>query len=199
MLPSIPTPSSLTLLKITVSTLFFLGVASSRPTQNITIEVPYGTTNHGELNSLCIPPTWIDIATYLLLNYIAHGATVVSYPGESTLDTLLCVVTAILFPTFGVIRALNFIVRHPLLTTRNDLEVAARSGALCMLVRSSSWKPRKGDKIKNALIEDPSNEPSLQVRDTSPSNSSTSISQTYVPTYSYSRLIKLTDVFSLIP
>ena len=184
MLSLIPILSSRTLLNITVSTLFFLGVASSRPTQNITIEVPYGTTNHGEPNLFCIPATWNDIATYLLLNYVAHGATVVSYPGEATLDLLLAVLTAIYFPTYGVIRAFNFIVRHPLLTSRDDLKVAARSGALCMLVRSSSWKPQKGDKIKNALIEDPGNEPPLQVGNTSPSDPSPSISPTYVPTYS---------------
>jgi hypothetical protein len=199
MLSCIPIPQSRTLLNSIISILFFLGVASGRPTQNITIEVPYGTTNHGELNSLCTPATWIDIATYLLFNYVAHGATVVSYPGEPAVDTLLCVVSAILFPTYGVIRALNFIIRHPLLTTKNDLKVAARSGALCMLVRSSEWKPQKGDNIKNALIKDPGSEPSLQGRNTSREDPSTGISPTYVPTYSYSRPIKFTYAFSLIP
>ena len=87
-------------------------------------------------------------------------------------------VIAILSPTYGVIRAFNFIVRLPLLTAKNDLEVAARSGALCMLVRSSSWKPQKGDNIRNALIKDPK----------------TNTSPRYVPTYSYPRPIKLTNV-----
>ena len=95
-------PSFRALLHITISTLCFLGVAASRPTQNITIEVPYGTTNHGNLDSLCIPPTTIDIASFLLFNYFAHGATVVSYPGEPVSLTVLTVVVAILFPTTGV-------------------------------------------------------------------------------------------------
>jgi hypothetical protein len=199
MLSCIPIPFSRALLHITVSILCFLGVATSLPTQNITIEVPYGTTNHGEPNLLCIPATWSDFARYLLLNYVAHGATVVSYPGELAIDTFLCVVAAILFPSFGVIRAFNFIIRHPVLTAKNDLEMAARSGALCMLVRSSNWKPQRGDKIRNALIKDPGNELSLRGRNTSRSDPSTNISPTYVPTYSYSRPIKLMNVFPLIP
>ena len=155
--------------------------------------------NHGEPNLLCIPATWSGFTSYVLSNYVAHGATVVSYPGELAFDTLLSVVAAILFPTFGIIRAFNFLFRHPSLTARNDLEMAARSGALCMLVRSSSWKPQKGDKIRNALIKDSGNEPSLRGRNTSRLDPSTNISPTYVSTYSYSRPIKLTNVFSLIP
>ena len=157
MLSCIPIPSSRALrLHITLSTLCFLRAATSRPTQNITIEAPNGTTNHGEPNSYCTPATWIDIASFLLFNYVAHGATVVSYPGESTTEKLQNVVVAMLVPAFGVIRAFNFIIRHPLLTAKNDLQVAAKSRALCMLVRSSSWKPQKSDNIKNALINDPS-------------------------------------------
>ena len=194
---SIPILPSRALLHITVPILCFLGVAASRPlnTQNITIEVPNGTTNHGEPYSFCTPATWSDIASYLLLNYVAHGATVVSYPGETAVDMLLCMMAAIAFPTFGVIRALNFIVRHPVLSTGNNLKVAARSGALCMLIRSPSWKPQPGDNIRNALINDPGNESSLQSHNaTSRSNSSTNTPPKYVSTNSYFRPIRLTNV-----
>ena len=98
-------------------------MAASRPTQNVTLQVPYGTTDHGDPDSLCIPPTWIDIASFFLFNYIAHGATVVSDPGYSS--TFINVVTAILLPITGVEQALNSIFRHPRLTDKNDLEVAA--------------------------------------------------------------------------
>ena len=174
------------------------GVAIGRPTQNMTIEAPYGTTNHGDPNSLCVPATWAEIASFLLFNYVAHGATVVSYSGEAAFDTLLSVVAAILFPTSGIIRALNFIVRRPLLTAVDDLEVAARSGALCMLVRSSSWKPQTGDNIRDALIKYPGNEHSLRGPNTSSLDPSANIAPTYVPIYSYSRPIILTNIFSLI-
>ena len=191
MSPCKPTPSSRALLHITLSILCVLGVAAGRPTQNITIEVPNGTTTHGD--SFCIPPTAVDIASFLLFNYIAHGATVVSYPGELWYFTASIILAAILFPTTGVKRAFNLIIRHPLLskTAKTDLEVAARAGALCMLVRSSTWRPQKGDDIKNARID------KLQSRDTSRSDPSTSISPTYVPIFSYFRPIKLTNLFSL--
>ena len=193
MLSCIPIPSSRALLHITITILCLLGVAK---TQNSTTDSPNDTTNpsnNGTTN--CFPATSVDIASFLLFNYVAHGATVVSYPGEPAFDTLLSVVAAILFPTFGVIRALNFINRHPLPKAKNDLEVAARSGALCMLVRSSSWKPQKGDNIRNALIKDPDDESSVRARSISHPDLSTGNSPKYVPTYSYSRPIKFTNCF----
>ena len=66
---------------VTLDTLYSM-LETSRPTQNITLQVPYGTTNHGDPDSFCIPPTRIGIASFLMFNYIALGATVVSYPGE---------------------------------------------------------------------------------------------------------------------
>ena len=198
MLSCISTPYSRALLHITLFILCFPGVATSRPTQNITLQVPYGTTNHGDPDSLCIPPTWVDIASFLLFNYVAHGATVVSYPGERWSFTFRVVVTAILFPTTGVKRALNLIFRHPrlTLTSKSDLDVAARSGALCMLVRSRSWKPREGDNIRNALINNPRNILSRRGRKTGRSDPSANISPTYVPTYSYPRPSKLNECIS---
>ena len=195
----IPIPPSRALLHTTVLILCFLGVASSRPlnTQNITIEVPNGTTNHGEPYSFCTPATWSNIASYVLLNYVAHGATVVSYPGEPWFDMFLNIVAAIVFPVFGVIRAFNFIFRCPIRSTGNDLKVAARSGALCMLIRSPNWEPRPGDEITNALINNSGNESSLRSHNaTSHSDSSTNMPLTCVPTYSYSRPIKLMNVLS---
>jgi hypothetical protein len=182
MLSRIPNPPFRALFYISLSILCLLAVAASRSTQNFTIEVPNGTINHGKPNFLCIPATWSDLATYFLFNYIAHGATVVSYPGETAFYVLLSVVVAILFPTYGVIRALNPILRHPYLMAKNDLEMAAQSGALCMLVRSSSWKSQKGDNLTNALIKD---SPSCRGRNTGSSEGSdpgTNMSPMYVPT-----------------
>ena len=53
---------------------------------------------------------------------------------------------------------LNFIIRHPVLTAKSDSELAARSGALFMLVRSSNWKPQQGENIRYALINDTGDE-----------------------------------------
>ena len=186
----IPTPSSRALLHITLSILCVLGEAAGRPTQNITIEVPKGTTTHG--NSFCIPLTRVDIAIFLLFNYIAHGATVVSYPGDPPYLKVFIGLGAILSPTIGVKRALNLIFRRPRRTAKNNLELAARSGALCMLVRSPTWKPQRGDYITNARID----KPLLRSRNTSRSDPGTYISPTYVPIYLYSKPIKLMNIFS---
>ena len=180
MSPCIPTPSSRTLLHITLSILCLQGMAAGRPTQNITIEAPNGTTTHGD--SFCIPPTWVDIASFLLFNYIAHGATVVLYPGDPLYLKVLIGLGAMLSPTVGVKRAFNLISRLPRLMAKDNLEMAARSGALCMLVRSSTWKPQRGDNIRNTRID----KPSLRSRDTSRSDPGTNISPTYVSIYSYS-------------
>ena len=178
----LPILSSHALLHITLFTLCFLGLADSRPTQNVTLQVPYGTTDHGDPDSLCIPPTWIDIASFFLFNYIAHGATVVSYPGERAYSSFIDVVIAILFPTTGVKKALDLIFRHPRLTSKNDLELAARSGALCMLIRTRSWKPQKGDDIRDAMIDDPHKIFSRRGRENGRSDPSAKMSRPYVPT-----------------
>ena len=68
-----------------------------------------------------------------------------------------------------------------------------------MLVRKQGWKPRKGDDIRNALINDPGDIFSRRGRKTDRSDTSSIKSLTYVPTYSYSSQSKLNEVFSLIP
>jgi hypothetical protein len=146
------------LLHVVLVVLYCLGAATSLPTQNITIEVPNGTTNHGDSHLLCTPTRWTDIVTFLLFNFFAHAATVVSYPGESGEDVILAVIGATLFPTSGAMRGLNSIMRHSVLSTNDPLQKAARSGALCMLVRSPSWKPEKGDAVTDVWVVETSGE-----------------------------------------
>jgi hypothetical protein len=115
----------------------------------MTIEVPQGTTNHGDPTLLCIPPTSIDILKFFLLNYFAHALTVVSYPGESTVDVIMTMIAAVLFPTSGAMRGIGSILRGIGLILRSspwqatDLQRATQSGALYMVVRSRRWKPHK--------------------------------------------------------
>lgn len=120
----------------------YLSAAASIPTTNITIEVPVGTTNHGDPHLLCTPTQWTDLVMFYLGNFFFHAATVKPYPGEATIDLIVNVVSAILFPTIGVIRGLNSIVRCSIFTAKGGLQRTARSGALCMVVRSRDWKPK---------------------------------------------------------
>src|ERR1700692_965352 len=60
----------------------------------------------------CKPTTWCDITVFFLGNYIAHAATVKSYPGEATSRMLIATLGALLIPSSGLIRGLNSILRN---------------------------------------------------------------------------------------
>lgn len=109
------------------------------------------------------------ILVFFVTNYLAHAATIVGYPGESLIDSVLGFVFAILFPASGIIRGLSAIFRHAELERISDmlcraskptpLEVAARAGALCHVVRSEIWLPRDGDDVRavwtDVLVQPP--------------------------------------------
>lgn len=122
-------------------------------------------TNHGDPHLSCTPTKWSDIASFFLGNYVAHAATVKTYPGEGGTSTLLAMLGALLLPTSGLLRGLNSIMRLGTFYGRGigpkalwnaamstpDYKTAAASGALCMLVRTWNWQPRKGDVIKDVV------------------------------------------------
>ena len=56
--------------------LIIIAASASLPAQNITIEVPAGTTNHGNLHLLCTPAQAQDILVFFAANYFARAATV---------------------------------------------------------------------------------------------------------------------------
>jgi len=119
--------------------------------ENITITVPNGTTDHGDPHLLCIPAKWSDLALFFFGNYLAHAATVKSQPGEPALSVLVAMVTALLYPTSGVIRGLNAILQSAIFC-KSPLKAACRAGALCMVVRGPDWKPRNGDMVRGLKI-----------------------------------------------
>lgn len=106
--------------------------------------------NHGDPRLVCTRASPISIAVFLFVNYIAHCATVGSYPGYSSLAVVLTNVFALFFPASGIIRAMNMLIRRAELFGENELETAARAGALCMVVRTSDWEPRDGDIVQVA-------------------------------------------------
>lgn len=78
----------------------------------------------------------------------------VTYPGESPLSTFFTLFTALLLPTAGVIRGLSAIVRCAKLQ-KSPLQIATRAGALCMVVRSGSWRIREGESFSQAFLRGP--------------------------------------------
>ncbi|KAF7357589.1 Nacht domain protein [Mycena sanguinolenta] len=105
---------------------------------NITVSVPDGTTIQGNL--FCKPATPFDILVFYLANYFTHAVTVKSYPGERGIAKYLSYASALFLPVSGLMRGLSAIVRHGRFTY-GTLTQAARSGALCMVVRNEEWEP----------------------------------------------------------
>ena len=102
---------------------------------NFTISVPKGTTNHGNPQLLCLPSGWTDIVTFLVTNYYAHAATVFLEPGIASRRTATIVFTALVLPFSGISRAVYAIWRHAVTERTNPLKRAARSRALCMVMK----------------------------------------------------------------
>jgi len=127
-------------------------VAEASPSlQNITIPLPNGTSNHGTPGLICIPTKWTDIVIFYLANYAAHAATTRTLPGEPSHRFAAVVIGALFFPAAGAYRGILGILGFAK-SGKSDLEVAARAGALCMVVRGNTWKPQAGDSITNAII-----------------------------------------------
>ena len=120
--------------------------AGATQKQNFTLSVPVDTTNHGDPNLICTPPSPSDFLLFYVGNYFAHAATVISAPGQSMRDTLMIMISALFYPTSGVNRGLIALYQHAA-TVRDPLRRAARAGALCMVVRSTK---RRGARKKQA-------------------------------------------------
>lgn len=113
------------------------------------VDIP-GFIHHGNCHLLCRPAAWTDILIFFLGNYVAHAATVVSTPGQSTLVTVFVIVMALLFPGGGVRTGMTAI-RSLAKFASSDLQMAARAGALYAVVRAESFSeggetlmPKKG-------------------------------------------------------
>ncbi|KAI1745716.1 hypothetical protein F4680DRAFT_403065 [Xylaria scruposa] len=118
-------------------------------TDNVTIVAPYGTSQHGHDNLLCVPTLWTTIVRFFVTNYVAHAFTLWSKPGEKTLEKVFASILALLFPVSGLARGVDAIWRHAAFHTgtsliRNllgfvsnkyEIDKAAKAGALCILAR----------------------------------------------------------------
>lgn len=101
--------------------------------------LPEGSTNHGNPNLFCVPPSWSDLAIFFGTNYLAHAATLIPRPGQTLSETLIDTANALFIPGSGMIRAIRLLVydidfhrKSPPLTR------AAKAGALCMVVEKAN-------------------------------------------------------------
>ena len=101
------------------------------------ITLPTGTSNHGDPELLCLPTKWTDVIVFFLGNYLAHAATLRSVPGRSVYQSFVAMLTALFFPVSGVRLGVRGIFSLAALA-KTDLQVAARAGALCKVIRTDS-------------------------------------------------------------
>ncbi|KAH8726398.1 hypothetical protein GQ44DRAFT_161546 [Phaeosphaeriaceae sp. PMI808] len=121
--------------------------------QNYTIALPKGSSDHGEPGLLCTPAKAVDLLTFYLLNYVAHAATVLTRPGERADDYLVTVIGSLLFPSLGLYRGVEAILCGAVFTKNDNLRKAARSGALCIVVRGADWRPENGESVSNVILK----------------------------------------------
>jgi hypothetical protein len=164
--PSFSMPTSflngnMSLLRFVLSLCVVAYTVTASPLQNITLPLPAGTSNHGTPGLLCTPTKWTDIALFFLFNYVAHAATVLTRPGERSDDSIASVVGCLLFPVLGLYRGLEAIFSGAVFVKNDDLRKAARSGALCMVVRGNDWRPVDGDAMGNAVFKRAKAEPNV--------------------------------------
>lgn len=107
---------------------------------NGNVTLPVGVSNHGDPNLLCSPAKWTDIVIFFLGNYFAHAATIRSSPGNSIFVSINTAISALFFPASGIRRGLAGVFSLAKFG-RTDLQIAARAGALCRVVRLD---PEKG-------------------------------------------------------
>lgn len=118
---------------------------SSSTLTNVILLAPNGSIAiHDDGHVLCIHgPEWrtaLYITTFFATNYLAHAATVKASPGDRTLVGIYHIISALLLPMYGLIRAANAIARRHK-WRGSSLENACRAGALCMVVRVPGWMP----------------------------------------------------------
>lgn len=122
------------------------------PAQNFTI--PSGWTDHGVKGLVCRPTDWTTMASFFISNYIAHAFTIKKTPGQSTANYVAAMFIAFCYPSFGVSRALETLIYCtvlPFCDKPDGLQQALEDDALCMLVRSRTWKPRQGDILRQLV------------------------------------------------
>lgn len=110
------------------------------------ITLPPGVTYDATTSTWCTPTSWIDVISFFLGNYIAHAATVITYPGEPVSVVIFNMILAILLPSTGAARGVYAILRHAALY-KDPVKQALRARALCMVVRSPDWKPTSGEQL----------------------------------------------------
>jgi hypothetical protein len=122
------------------------------------VDVPDDTEKPTE-KIICFAIPWYKVTIFFLVNYIAHAATIIPFPGQGKLLAFLDFLTAVFLPYSGLWRGGSAIWRSSWFSWRcwdewvdknknyNQLEEAARANALAVIIRSELWFPQFEDQL----------------------------------------------------
>lgn len=96
--------------------------------------------------TVCTDANWDEVLLFLLVNYLAHAATAVSFPGESKWELNVRRLDSLLVPYIGLMYALRKI-QWFLILEKDPLKRACRAEALCQVVRTKDWTPMNKDVV----------------------------------------------------
>ena len=100
----------------------------------------------------CEKTQWYHVCWFFFSNYLLHALSVRSLPGENNYSTTVFKLCCLLVPYTGVRRGLCLVSRASSLA-KDDLQAAARAGALVMVTRGKDWRPVDGDTISGCRIQ----------------------------------------------
>lgn len=90
----------------------------------------------------CRHSNWTDIVVFVLLNYVAHAATVPSSPGYAWQTTTQWAIVALFLPFAGFARSYSKIFRALFYGRKtDDIDWALRQGAIYAVARNEHWLP----------------------------------------------------------
>ena len=101
---------------------------------------------------MCTSAGWDDILVFLMVNYLAHAATSVKFPEETSWEVNKRRADALLAPYIGLMYALRKIQWCLVLET-DPMRRACRAEALCQIVRTEEWRPIDGLTIDVPYLE----------------------------------------------
>jgi hypothetical protein len=108
--------------------------------------------------TVCTSAGWDDIIVFLMANYLAHAATSVKFPEETSWDVNKRRIDALLAPYIGLMYALRKIQWCLVLET-DPMRRACRAEALCQIVRTENWRPKVESSIEVPYVESKSRSP----------------------------------------
>lgn len=92
----------------------------------------------------CQGTIWLPILKFFLINYVGHAFTVKLGAGYKTIYGILFGLLSLFQPYFALLLACR-VMECFAVGEKDPLRRALRGGALCVVARTNTWRPKAGD------------------------------------------------------